>query len=510
MKIKNALLVSLMLFNYVFYAQKSKVDFSVEYKKVMNHFSTEAHLLKVKAAQFLLENMFIHKSVLAQWQNSKGEFIEFDETSFPDFQSAKVKVDELKKGGNKRILETQWDQKHISSEFLIDAIDTAFKNWEESPWKDSYSFKTFCEYVLPYRNAIEPVNFGWREEANMGYKTVLQSADDPSDPTSVCSALIYELELIDFKLTRDNPQPLLSIEEMNFRKEGSCPDLANNVLLIARSLGVPTTYDYTPFHGASSNAHFWNTVINKEGVHIPFNGNQNKPYDYDTSTRRIGKALRMTFSNQSSALVNNFPVELIAEKSLSLPNTIDVTDEYVNAYTINFKYAQKSIGGLGYICVYNKGQWRPIWWGKTDDENNVQFTKMGSNLIYLPASVQKTEKEGYRLNYERYPVFLDGKGECHLLKPNFKEKFKCKLSRQNETVFGEREFNTLEMENGSILDLQYWDNGWQPLGKYTVKNQSILVKKIPKNALFRLLPEAPDGFERIFTVQNDSYRVLWY
>lgn len=458
--------------------------------------------------------MHIHKSVVTKWQSPKGETIPFNETDFTDYNAAKNKIEQLKKEGNKRVFITQRDSEYIGSEFLINAINSAFKSWEESPWKKAYSFETFCEYILPYRNSTEPLKFGWRDEAKLSYQIALHNATDPNEPSFACSALIDELALIEFKYDDGTIQPLLSIEQMNFRKEGSCPDLANNVLLIARSLGIATTYDYTPFHAASSNAHFWNTVIDSEGESIPFNGNLKKPYEYDTSIRRIGKALRLTFSSQPTALVNNVPSNLIAVESLGLPNTIDVTDKYVDAYTIEHTYNEKPLEGLGYLCVYNRGYWRPTWWGLANEQNKVQFTKMGSNLIYLPASVQQlTSKHGrtsYDLNYEPYPLLLDSKGKTTVLKPNFKKRFKATLSRKNETVFGEREFNTLEMENGTELELQYWENGWQSLGKHTVKNQSILVKKVPTNALFRLLPQNPDGFERIFTILKDGFQILWY
>lgn len=514
MNINHLHIIVVILMNTAFYAQSVSLNFQEESNKVIEYFVKRGNKQKVKAANFLIENMPIHKSILAKWQDKEGNPIAFDETSFADFESAKAKVAELKKPGNSRVLEVKWDTENISSEFLINDINSAFKYWEESLWKQSYSFETFCEYMLPYRNATEPVEFGWRAETNLSYKTIVQRAENPSDPTSVCSALIDELELIEFKLSRENPQPLLSLKEMNFRKEGSCPDLANNSLLIARSLGIAATYDYTPFHAASSNAHFWNTVIDKDGVHIPFNGNQNKPYEYDTSMRRIGKALRMTYSNQQESLVNNVSRELIAAESLSLPNVIDVTDEYVNTYTINYSYDYRAMGDLAYICVYNKGEWRPTWWSKVDTTNIAKFTKMGSNLIYLPASVKTKLSNNSRVNYdlklEKHPVLLDIHGKTILLKPDFNNSFNAKLSRGNEKIFGEREFNTLEMENGAYLDLQYWNDGWQSLGKHKVKDQSISVKNIPENALFRLLPNSPDGFERVFTILKDGFQLLWY
>ncbi|WP_186754181.1 RICIN domain-containing protein [Echinicola salinicaeni] len=57
--------------------------------------------------------------------------------------------------------ERAYDTHHISSDYLINHIDQVFATWEKTPWKDNYSFETFCEYVLPYRMSDEKLT-DWR------------------------------------------------------------------------------------------------------------------------------------------------------------------------------------------------------------------------------------------------------------------------------------------------------------------------------------------------------------
>jgi hypothetical protein len=55
------------------------------------------------------------------------------------------------------------DVEHITDDYLINNIELAFKVWEEQPWCDNVPFDVFCEEILPYRVANEPLE-NWREK----------------------------------------------------------------------------------------------------------------------------------------------------------------------------------------------------------------------------------------------------------------------------------------------------------------------------------------------------------
>ena len=56
-----------------------------------------------------------------------------------------------------------YDMNVITAEFLIENIDLSFEVWENPPISKYYDFNIFCEYVLPYRFANEPLS-NWRKK----------------------------------------------------------------------------------------------------------------------------------------------------------------------------------------------------------------------------------------------------------------------------------------------------------------------------------------------------------
>ena len=51
-----------------------------------------------------------------------------------------------------------YDSHVITASYLIRNIDHAFGMWEKQPWGKYIKFEDFCEYILPYRVAFEPLS----------------------------------------------------------------------------------------------------------------------------------------------------------------------------------------------------------------------------------------------------------------------------------------------------------------------------------------------------------------
>lgn len=486
---------------------------NAEYKKAKEHYKTDSNPLKVKAVDFLFKNLFIHKTINVSYTDSYGDVFEFNEFDYDDMDLAFEDLKCFKKAGGRFKLNTAYDIKNIDANFIIKVVDSSFKAWENSPWKESYSFETFCEYILPYRNAIEPVKSNWKDTYYNLYQPIIEKAEDPKDPVSVCTSLLQEMDYFGFLKNRLTPEPALSVDQIHFRKKGTCTDLASLAVLNARAIGLAVTYDFTPYNAASSNAHFWNTIIDKEGNHIPFNSNLDLPYVYNANYRRLGKVLRRTFSVQKGNITEHISPARIPESRISEYNLKDVTSEYVTVSNIKFAFNEKVLDNVAYITVFNKGKWRILWWGKVDGTNNATFTNMGRNIVYLPAKPIELTKDGktkISIELERYPIWLNKKGEQQILKPNFEAAYACTLSRENEEVGPYRDFNTVELINGQQFNLYYWDKEWKLITQQKVENNALTFNKLPKNALFKLTPEQPDGFERVFTVDNRNCKMLWF
>ena len=81
-----------------------------------------------------------------------------------------------------------YDAEVITADYLIDNIDHAFEVWGKRPWAKYYSFDDFCEYVLPYRIANEPLE-AWRRVYYDRYAATVDSMYGGSDVLEVVKAV---------------------------------------------------------------------------------------------------------------------------------------------------------------------------------------------------------------------------------------------------------------------------------------------------------------------------------
>lgn len=477
---------------------------------VLEHYENTGEKEKYEAAVFLIKNMPIQKSINYYWVDENRNEIDFSELDYNDFEQAKIALGKLE--DSLHIKPQQYfakDITSITSEFLINNIDIAFEEWKKNPWSSSYSFDVFCEYILPYRSLEEPLE-DWRQDYRFLVRQAKNDIEDNTDPTEACVQIINQLKEFSFVTRRPDPIPFLSPKQMMFRREGSCPDLANTALLATRSLGVAVTFDFTPHYAASSNRHFWNTVINNEGKHIPFNSNSvnNKnnflPYVYNANRKRLGKVFRRTFSIQEASLASKIHELNIPKGFLRNKNVIDVTSEYVTVSDISMAIEKFNHQSIAFLNVFNLGKWRVIDWGEKNDQQMV-FKNLGRNLVYLPCIYKSNQK--YHLSY---PIFLDTEGGQHELKPDHQNIFSATLSRSNEMKTDYIDYNTTEIEEGNTYVLKYWDKGWKELGTSIATDKGVFFQDIPSNSLFRLLPQKPDGFERIFMIEPNTHTIFWF
>ena len=477
---------------------------------VLNYYKKRGENQKYEAALFLIKNLPIQETQTYQWEDASQNVVPFSEFDYEDFSIAEHAFNKLKDSINiKPRVVVEKDIEIIPAQLLIDNIDLAFKAWKNNPWSSSYSFNTFCEYILPYRSLIEPLE-DWRAEYNFLVARAKTNLDDASDPVEVCTRVINELKGFSFSLKRSPiSSVLLSPQQLLFRRQGSCPELANLALLSARSLGIAVSFDYTPHYGASSNRHYWNTVIDKKGNHIPFNGSSpnsdiSVPYQYKLNNKRIAKVFRSTYSIQKSALASKIKKEDIPYSFLNRKNIIDVTQEYVSIGTINHAAISKDSISIAYLNVFNLHKWRIIDW--TEKKGNYfTFTNVGRDLVYLPSYYRKGQSF-----YEQYPILLKKNGEEHILKPNFSKAFECTISRVNEFKNDYKETNSLHLDVGEVYTLFYWDKTWQKIGVSKATIDGVFFKDVPKNALLFLLPLTPNGYERVFTLDAHSEKIIWY
>lgn len=478
-------------------------------ERVLEHYKNRGDKEKYNAAVFLIQNMPIHKYVDYDFYNQNGDKLSFSEFDYPDYQIAyqdlKAKKETLELQIKRKI---EFDLRHITADYLIRNIDEAFKAWKNNPWSKAYSFEVFCEYILPQRNLTEALE-NWRADLKSLIVNFEYPLEHTKDPINTCTQVINGLQDFTFTRKRPDPTPILSTSQMLFRKQGSCPDLANFAILVNRAVGVATSFDFTPHYAASSNRHFWNSVVDQNGKHIAFNSNavsdgeNDLPYLYRADIKRLGKVYRKTYSIQKEAIASLISPKYIPERMLWEKNLKDVTDEYVKVSDLNITQ-QNSTDSIAFLNVYNLGKWKTIGWGKAKNKQYL-FKKIGRDLVYLP-SIFKSRKS----LFYKFPFLLDKQGKQRELKPNTSKTFSATLSRSNELKTNYIDFNTTEIEAGKTYALKYWTNGWKTLDSVKATERGVYFEHIPTNALFTLVPKNEDHFERVFVIESKTHKIIWY
>lgn len=241
----------------------------VELERVLDHFSqNEGDSLKYRAAVFLIENMKYHYSVTGEQIDIYLDF--FDELFKSDIEplALQAKLDSLDVPVvNRSDVSYQFDVKVMTAKYLIDYIDKSFEVFD-FPWCKDLSFNDFCEYVLPYRVANEPLE-EWRDTYLDLHKTKIDSfVDNNFTAQQLCEYLAVNYH--DFVYYATSPYVKLSPAVLSQIKVGACYDYAIMGTYLMRSFGLPVTCDFTPHWRYRLSDHNWNTLLKKDETFIPF------------------------------------------------------------------------------------------------------------------------------------------------------------------------------------------------------------------------------------------------
>lgn len=468
-----------------------------ELEKAIEHCKKTGDPLKLNAIYFLIGNMDIHTSSDYYWKNQTGEKVSYNELDYPDFDQA-AKAFEVIKEKNPGLQPQKIiykDIETIKADYLIDNLEKAFVTWKSSPIKN-ISFDTFCEYILPYRISVEPLQdwrnvyaekFAWITERlqSYGLETLLPYVKEEANSWFTNTWI---------NGGRKEPLPRLGSRQLLLRKQGACEDLADLGVFTMRSLGIPATVDAIPYWATSTGGHFLNTFFDINNKAIPFDYGSNE--NNKKLKREPAKVLRTTYSKQPETLAsiedkNNIPKGYLQEK-----NYKDVTQEYWKTTNVNCGLSPNPNNPkTAYIATFNGLRWQPFWWGKVTN-NKAQFSQVCVGTVILPQ---------YCSNGKMIPAgnpILVGENENTELKPDFTQ-------LQNITITSFTGY--LLIKPTATYKLFYWDNTWKLVAAKAANETtpSLLYEKVPKNALLLLVSSDSKGYERPFVVDEKGER-SWY
>ena len=470
-------------------------------QQVLTHYSKPADSLKRKAASFLLANIQIHASQTYYWATQAGKRLFWDELTYPDFASGIAGFDSLraKNGVLHPVPTTYKDVDTISPAYLIENIDLAFEVWPK-PWNKNVSFDDFCEYILPYRASVEPLQ-NWRNVYYNRYKWVQDSLENHTieqvlqliaTETKNWFINTWDLE------KRKEPIPRLGALHLLQRKKGPCEDVADLMVFILRSQGLVVSNEMVTWWATSTGRHFCNNVLGDSGIRNRFDVSTGQPR-FKTFEREPAKVIRTTYSNNVQTIGATEAMEHIPPGFMQFTNFKDVTAEYwqVSDLIVSLFSPQRDNSPI-FACVFNGLTWQPTWW--SSKRNGIlQFTDMASGAVYLPA---------FFMNGKLIPAGLplvNGYDSVYTLRPDTLHLQNLVVDQQDKyLIFRETKKYKLFWWN------KYnWQLGGEQLYEGNKNKQQLIFKKIPSNTLYLLIPEYSQGKERPFTINSAGKRQWW-
>lgn len=358
------------------------------FKEILEHYSNDS--LKLKAACFLLKNLQYHKGYSEKEIEPLLKLYQIFGENDILYTDARDSI--FKMYGNRLYLQPEKEipDTQIDPQYLINNIDWAFKVWKEQPWGKNVSFEVFCEYILPYRIADEPL-MEWREKIYERFNPLLDSIralPQATNPIFVAEALKDSIAKIGFSFSSSlgiGPHIGPHVVEWN---SGNCREATDRMIYIFRALGIPCGCDYMPLRGDNNVSHFWNFTIDSNGEsYYIYEGTKMLPVRQFWGIK--SKVYRQTFS-LNEELYNEIGDERDSIfPKFSEPHYIDVTKLYGGKAVRDLKMPVDKISrlpqnGIIYLCGAAWRDWKPLCWTRVEGDY-IRFEDVEGGVVMILA-----------------------------------------------------------------------------------------------------------------------------
>lgn len=373
-----------------------------ELEFVLHHYRNDS--LKLRAAEFLIENMPYHYGYEGKELEKYYRYFERFSMSWrgpTHVRDSLIAADGYFLFDSLKVAE---DITHVDAVYLIRNIDFAFKVWQEQPWGKHIKFEDFLEYILPYRIGTEQL-IEWREEIYNRYNPMLDSiraTPDADNIRAVTEVLMDSLSKDPVHFTGIFPNgPSVGPKLVKWRS-GNCRELTDLVIYVFRALGIPGGCDKMLLRGDKNVAHFWNFIIDENDTTFMANmGDQMQNTERaDTYWDPKGKVYRETFS------VNHALRDGAGRDVKDIPGVFqvplmkDVTPIYAGKINWQIKVPLDSLDVTPrkhepiFLCMASYLNWMPVAYGRLDNDtiriDNVQGAVVfklavcrGGQMVYL-------------------------------------------------------------------------------------------------------------------------------
>ncbi|WP_420400763.1 transglutaminase-like domain-containing protein [Flagellimonas sp.] len=302
------------------------------------------------------------------------------------------------------------DLQSLDSRFLIENIEMAFHAYNSNPMSKSIDFKTFLQFVLPYRAGNEPLEYGKRRELYNRYSHLLNGLDENNINDRV-EQIYNSIGLYAVWGNQDKLPGPQSLSQMDMTKFGNCSDICNYLVSALRAIGIPAGTDYSLKFGNRHSAapHFWVFYITPSGFESISVGFEFERIRSLYRISSIPKIYRRSFDYRN--------------------NHIDITELYKPTHDIDVPIImnkEEAIREEVYIGVFDVSEkWFTIDRVSSIDKNTARFTNVSSNIVYH-MYVDKGQKK-IPLNY---PFVLNDNGKIRFFKPSENKHQSTEIARK--------------------------------------------------------------------------------
>lgn len=353
---------------------------------VLRHYESQDDSLRLRAAQFLLENMadkgYLTGRSIEEYYNFIDSVyqIKQEEYDIPYiYATFRQQAKYLKENP---VL--NWDVQTLSADYLIQNIDEAFAVWNR-PWNRHLTFEEFCEWILPYRVGTE-IPEVWRALYRERFEPLLMN-DSIRTAQQACKVINDELIKLPIHIATQSamgiclrPSTLINI------KFGLCGDYANLAVYAMRACGIPVGVETIPHWGDGNQGHVFNVVYDNDGIFHDFSGAEQNPDEHLIRFRhRIPKVYQRTFGKCAGSLAMLHGDEDIPEFFRDAFRK-DVTSHYpfIESKDITIDLQQSPNRQFAYLCVFDPRGWTPVAWGNVKG-TQAEFKAVGPNIVYHTA-----------------------------------------------------------------------------------------------------------------------------
>jgi hypothetical protein len=289
----------------------------------------------------------------------------------------------------------------VIADSLIMSLEYSFGLLESSPYLSDVPFDDFCKYILPYRVANEPLTYYWKWDCRKRLSDFIYSGDVEADSDIINRNIHLQMHPDNYVL------PLKSYGDLLASGFGTCDDRAILSVMMLRSVGIMSAFEYIPFWGSTNNGHSFASVIYPNGNIIPLlnSDEQGKEFSFERKTPKI---YRKTFDGDGK-------IDVTSQHEVGCCDVeIDATSLAVFSPNGWIPVAYDSFGCFGNI-------------GIGVDKNGNQSKEaesLGDGIVYMPMM-----SEGGTMLPCSEPVIVSRCGVT-AIRPNLSEKESVTLTRK--------------------------------------------------------------------------------